>query len=180
MPTIAVRYLARPALDLRDAFLDAQRDYTRGDGAPDADGLTLEDLTQGTLASYIDGMAGGLYPRPGVRTGTPGTELWWCGPTDEGVREVLGRVSLRHHMVPALRKRGGQLWWSLRPSRRGQGLGTELFTAALGHLAGHGLSTATLVIPEANTPARKIIEAAGGVLDHIDDNRYRWYHIATT
>ncbi|MFC6883394.1 GNAT family N-acetyltransferase [Actinomadura yumaensis] len=176
-----VRHFAQPSMVLRDAFLDAQRDYASGDGAPDADGLTLADLTQGTLASYIDGTANGLFPRPGVRIGRPGAELWWVGPATEDGNgpEVVGRLSVRHDLVPALHNRGGHLWFSIRPSRRRQGLGTELLRAALPVAAGHGLDVVTLICAATNTAACRTIEAVDGELDRTDELGRRWYKLPT-
>lgn len=57
--------------------------------------------------------------------------------TSAGDTRYLGRLSIRYHLVPALHDRGGHLWFSIRPSRRRQGLGTELLTEALPIAAAH-------------------------------------------
>lgn len=175
-----MRHLFIPNLNLRETFLAAQREYAEHDGRPDADGLTLADLTQGTLTSYIEGIAAGTFPRPGVEIGRPGTELWWCEtPPDGGKRQFVGRVSIRHHLVPDLHTRGGHIWWSIRPGRRGQSLGTELLAAALPHAAAHGITHATLICPQDQYASRKAIETSGGYLDEIKHGRC-WYKLATS
>lgn len=171
-----MRYLAAPSTVLADTYLTAQREHTQHDGAPDADGLGLEDLIAG-LPEYAADMRDGASPRPGVLPVVGGTELWWCEATGTGT-EYVGRLSIRHQVVPALYDQGGQLRVSIRPSRRRQGLGIELLAAALPIAAAHGIEVATLICRNDNPAACKVVERVGGRLAHEVGGR-RWYKVPT-
>nr|BFE31369.1 hypothetical protein GCM10010200_036200 [Actinomadura rugatobispora] len=162
--TMTVRTFLAPSVELRAAFLDAQRDYASGDGRPDADGLTLRDLENGDFARLVEGIGTGCFPRPGVRPGAAGMELWWCETAPDGPPRMLGRLCMRHYLVPALEGRGGQVWVSIRPSRRGEGLGAELLRDALPRLRAKGLDAPTVVCPVDHAGARVTVERVGGVL----------------
>ncbi|MFD0685493.1 GNAT family N-acetyltransferase [Actinomadura fibrosa] len=155
-------YFFPPSLKLRATFLAAQAEYAEHDGRPDADGLTLADLTEGTLRSYVEGMAAGTFPRDGIRIGVAGTELWWCETSEGQPPSFVGRLTVRHDLVAANYDRGGQLWLSIRPSRRRQGLGTQLLAAALPIAAAHGITTPVVVIRTVALAPRKLAESVGG------------------
>lgn len=164
MTTMTVRTFLAPSVRLRDAYLNAQRDYAAGDGRPDADGLTLHDLQNGDFAHMVEGISAGTFPRPGVRPGAAGMELWWCETVPDGPPRMLGRLCMRHYLVPALYDQGGQVWFSIRPSLRGEGLGAELLRDALPRLRAHGLTEPTVVCPVGHGAARATVERVGGEL----------------
>ncbi|MDL4774243.1 MULTISPECIES: GNAT family N-acetyltransferase [Thermomonosporaceae] len=156
-----VRTFFAPHTRLREPFLDAQRDYAAVDGWPDADGLTRHDLEAGDFTYLSENLRQGTFPRPGVRPGTAGMESWWCETSTDGQPEMLGRLCIRHYLVPVLHHVGGQVWFSIRPSRRGEGLGAELLRDALPRIRAH-VERPTLIVAVSNTAARITIERVGG------------------
>ncbi|MEO3787669.1 GNAT family N-acetyltransferase [Actinocorallia sp. B10E7] len=157
-----MRFLA-PATHLVPSYLEAMKEHDRIDGRPDADGLTWSDLEGRTLEGYTADLASGAYPRPGVEYGVAGTELWWCRLSEQGQASYVGRASIRHHVVPLNRRWGGNLWWSVRPSLRGRGLGTQLLQEVLPLLAGHGINEPTITVLQDDVARRRALAKAGAV-----------------
>jgi len=94
-------------------------------------------------------------PRPSGRV--PCTFLWVV----EG-DEYLGSIALRHELNDVLRREGGHIGYSIRPSARRQGHASAALQQTL-ELAGEmGLEQVLVCCAEDNTGSRRIIEAAGG------------------
>lgn len=164
---------------LRATFLEAMREFENETGRADADGLTIADLETGEcVESYTKGLRNGGFPRPGVRFGVPDTVFWWCDTGSEG-RAYIGRVCIRHFVARSQWDHGGQLWLAVRPSRRREGHATRMLTAAMPSVYAHGVEKAEIICPEANVPARRLVEAAGATLDRIDGGRC-WYYLPIT
>lgn len=155
-----MRFLA-PATHLVPSYLEAMKEHNQADGRPDADGLAWSDLEGRTLQDYTADLAAGAYPRPGVEYGVAGTELWWCQIGEGGQATYVGRASIRHHVVPLNQRTGGNLWWSVRPSQRGRGLGTQLLREVLPLLAGHGIAIPTITVLEDDSARRRILAKCG-------------------
>ena len=74
----------------------------------------------------------------------------------------LGRVGIRHELNAALRVFGGHIGYDIRPSRRGQGLGTELLRLALPHARALGIDPAMLTCDAENVASWRMMERCGG------------------
>jgi predicted acetyltransferase len=64
-------------------------------------------------------------------------------------------------VTATLGQSGSQLWVTVRPMLRRQGLGRELLTAALPLARTNGITRAVIEIARTNEAARRLIEAAG-------------------
>lgn len=128
------------------------------------------DLKPQWLESYVRGLNG--PPLPGRAAET----VWW------GLvgGEYVGRVSLRHSLNRSLQN-VGHIGYEVRPSARGQGHAHTLLAHGLRGAAGLGLPRVLLVCLEGNVASRRVIEAAGGVLENApvgeDGARRRRYWI---
>jgi predicted acetyltransferase len=163
MTTTTTAFLIQPTDDpaLRPSFLEAMAEHERIDGKPDADGLTMTDLNGRTcLTHYTEGLRDGTALRPGTEPMTP--TVWWYVQGDADTRTYLGRISLRHHpATDALGEPGSQLWVTVRPTMRRQGLGRELLTASLTFARANGITRAVVEIADDNKAARRLIGTAG-------------------
>jgi predicted acetyltransferase len=163
MTTTTTGYLIQPTDDtaLRPSFLEAMTKHEAIDGKPDADGLTLADLRGNTcLTHYTEGLRDGTALRPGTEPMTQ-TVWWYIEGTGDG-REYLGRVSLRRYPVTEpLGEPGSQLWVTVRPSRRRQGLGRRLLAVACQFARTQGITTAVVEIADGNKAGRRLIETTG-------------------
>ncbi|POM24055.1 hypothetical protein BTM25_26820 [Actinomadura rubteroloni] len=142
-----------PNASLRSTWLEAMAEHAAVDGRPDADGLGMEDLRTSNadwLQGYCRALNEGTMMRPGTEPLRP--SVWWyvtAGRPD--TREYLGRVSIRHHaMTHAFGQEGSQIWVSVRPSRRRQGVGAAMLAAALPMIRAQGIIDAVVEIDKAN------------------------------
>ena len=128
-----------------------------------ADPATFEEFCAYTIA-----LADTHTPRP---TGwVTGTYLWMV---DDDT--VVGRISLRHVLTPWLREVGGHIGYAVRPSARRRGYAT----AALGLMrevaAEYRIDPVLVTCDEDNVGSRKVIEANGGVLEDVRNNKMRFW-----
>ncbi len=157
---MVIYYLSAPRMDLVQAFREAQADYERGDGAPDGEGLALDELKRGTMRGFVESQAAGTSMRRGVRPTMAGMDLWWCRARLGKATDVIGRVAFRHDLAPAHYDSGGQLWVSIRPSFRGKGHGLRLLLAALEQAPGKALRAPIIVVRDDNPAALAIVQTA--------------------
>lgn len=80
--------------------------------------------------------------------------------------EIVGRVSVRHELNEALRKRGGNLGYSVAPKFRGKGYATEMVAQALDFCRKLGLKSILVTCTDDNVPSWKIIEHFKGQLEN--------------
>ncbi len=94
----------------------------------------------------------------------PQTTYWFVNDA-----VYLGRLSLRHRLNADLRRSAGNIGYEIRPSRRGQGLGTRILTLGLQEARNTGLSRVLLTCYDDNLRSIRVIEANGGVryTDHL-------------
>ncbi|MEV0202987.1 GNAT family N-acetyltransferase [Nonomuraea sp. NPDC050691] len=167
-----------PTPRLRDSFLEAvaefraDRDYPPswfvGDVDPPA--LTSPEAFEAYVARVL-----GERSAAGARDGfVPMTTLWWA----DGER-FLGRMAIRHRLIPALEEIGGHIGYDVRPSARRQGHATAMLAAALPIARSLGLRQVLVMCDRTNTASRRVIEANGGRLIDITELKRR-YWVPTT
>lgn len=100
----------------------------------------------------------------------PSTQLWWVDGT-----EYLGRLSIRHSLTPSLLDFGGHIGYGVRPSARRRGHATAMLAAALPVASRLGVDPALLTCDATNVASRKVIEAAGGVLEDQRGEKLRFW-----
>jgi len=90
---------------------------------------------------------------------TPTTTYW---ATLSGT--VVGRAALRHALTPDLAELGGHISYEVRPSRRRQGIATELLRQLLLTPKAKEIGTLLLTCAPTNIGSNKTIQANGGQL----------------
>jgi predicted acetyltransferase len=180
---MALRSLCAPASDFAASYIEALREgYHLGDDPPfGAEAIAavaadfpahLASITrQGALHFFPDGSSLPLSP----------FSLFWF-IEDDG--EFLGSLHLRHELAnDYARLIAGHVRYGIRPSRRNEGLGTEMLTAVRAKAKALGLRRLLVVCREANVPSRRLIEKCGGayektVLDPHGEGPKRRYWLA--
>ena len=78
-------------------------------------------------------------------------------------QRILGVTNVRHRLTAALRREGGHVGYSVRPSERGKGYATILLRAAIQHAYGLGIHRLLVTCRESNLASARVIEKCGGV-----------------
>ncbi|CAN5785963.1 GNAT family N-acetyltransferase [soil metagenome] len=136
-------------------------------------GNPLADSFLALLQRFADRRAGRVAP------GMVADTTLWLVDGDS----YLGRISIRHTLDDRLRIIGGHIGYDIRPSRRGQGLGSQMLALALPHAHALGIDPAMLTCDLANVASWRMIERNGGMreaaFEHEGVTRLR-YWIPTT
>jgi predicted acetyltransferase len=77
--------------------------------------------------------------------------------------QIVGRVSILHHLNPALRLVGGHIGYSVRPRFRRNGFAGKILDPALIEARNLGIPAALLTCDADNIASRRVIESHGGV-----------------
>lgn len=156
--------LARPSLDLFGSWAAAIAEF---DGAQ-VHGAGLKDGFVPDRDSCLACVAKAeLYRRPGstLPDGSVACDYFWITEGDQ----VVGFIALRHELNEWLRQFGGHLGYSVRPSRRRQGIATEAPRQVLEVALTGGHTRVMLTCDDDNPGSYRTIERAGGELEDIID-----------
>jgi len=78
---------------------------------------------------------------------------------------LVGISHLRHRLTPFLAYEGGHIGYSVRPSRRNQGLATALLNLTLRRASKMGLKEILVTCDRLNVASARVIQKNGGRLD---------------
>jgi predicted acetyltransferase len=81
--------------------------------------------------------------------------------------QVVGRVSIRHHLNPYLSEVAGHIGIGVRPGLRRRGYATDILRQSLAVAASTGLTHLLVTCDAHNVGAVKVIENCGGVLENV-------------
>lgn len=84
----------------------------------------------------------------------------------------VGAGKVRHFLTEKLRKEGGHIGYSVRPSERNKGYGTILLKKLLYEANKIGIENALLTIRNENEYSLKVALANGGVIEKSDNVRH--------
>lgn len=172
--------LTPPVARVRLSFLDAMAEFlAEGRGEPsDRTMLGRENQRFGAFWStpegfekYVQAILADAFPEtPRAEGLVPATTLWWV----DG-EEYLARLSIRHELTPFLLDQGGHIGYDVRPSARRRGHATAMLRAALPITKGLGIDPVLVTCDSDNVASRKVIEAAGGVLEDERTGKLRFW-----
>jgi len=80
--------------------------------------------------------------------------------------EIVGRISIRHHLNELLLKLGGHIGYGVLPKFRRNGYATEMLSQALLYAKDLGIKKALLTCDDDNFASIKVIEKNGGKLEN--------------
>ena len=157
----------------RAAVADFAGTAMDGSGAWNVPDLAADQASFEALMAVIE--------REGDTSLDPGPDRVHCtyswvfdGPGDEA--EMVGFVALRHSIDhPFLRKAGGHIGYSVRPSRRREGHAARALGLALAQARALGIESALLTCDEDNAGSAATIEANGGVLENVLEGKRRYW-----
>jgi predicted acetyltransferase len=166
--TAAMPELVLPDVRVRESFLEAMREVVAEGNRTEAAYLGSEQTryrggwnSPEGFAEYVATVrADGAETTPRRIGIVPHTTWWWV----DG-EYYLGRISVRHRLTDFLRDVGGHVGYYVRPSRRRRGHATAMLRAVLPYAADLGLEQVLVTCDDTNEGSRRVIEAAGGVLE---------------
>jgi len=91
----------------------------------------------------------------------PATDFWLI---DNG--EYIGSVSIRHRLSKGLLEIGGHIGYTIRPSKRKMGYGTNILRLALIEAKKLGIDKALVTCDKTNIGSSRIIEKNNGILEN--------------
>ena len=153
--------LVKPAYVHRKAFLATVADYR---AAGENRYQPLLEIFRTDFRGYVRHlrlMARGVGLKPGW---VPYTVFWSLKP---GLPLFVGELHIRHWLIPALEKEGGHIGYTIAPSMRGKGFGTQQL--ALGLEKAHalfGLDRVLVTCDSDNVASARVIQKNGGVFEN--------------
>ncbi|MEK8131535.1 GNAT family N-acetyltransferase [Paenibacillus filicis] len=90
----------------------------------------------------------------------------------------VGIGKLRHYLNENLKKSGGHVGYTIRPSERGKGYGTIILRELIREAKQMNIKDVLLTCDETNLPSRKVIEAIAGQLQSIQSGKC--FYLITT
>ena len=149
--------LVRPSTVYRMSYLEAVREFQEEGEFMDVDIEGPEDDFE-VFVTRLNERPLGKHLKPGY---VPETLLWLV---DKGT--YIGQARIRHALTNHLLQIGGHIGYSIRPSMRKKGYGTEILKLASIEAKKLGIERALLTCNETNIASRKIIEKNGGILEN--------------
>lgn len=166
-------------LALRRSFLEAMEEFAaEGRGGASDDSMIGYEIrffgatwaTEEGFSRYLDALRAAAridVARPGR---VPTSTFWWVsGDT------YLGRIAIRHRLDDWLLEVGGHIGYDVRPTARLRGHATAMLHAVLPEAGALGIDPALLTCDLDNVGSRKVIEAAGGVLEDERRGKLRFW-----
>jgi predicted acetyltransferase len=153
-----VSRLVRPTADHKESFIEALGEFTQSD----ADMIYERRLARNDFDGYlrvVDAWTRGEE----VPAGWVPVSTFWLIEDDT----YIGSTNVRHVLNDYLRDYGGHVGYTIRPTKRRCGYGTEVCRLALVEARKLGLKRVLITCDEDNIGSRLIIERNGGVLEDV-------------
>ena len=81
--------------------------------------------------------------------------------------QIVGRISIRHHLNEFLRTEGGHIGYCVLPAYRRRGYATEILRQALIVARSLGIDQVLITCDDDNIGSIRVIESCGGKLDSV-------------
>ncbi|MFC4138714.1 MULTISPECIES: GNAT family N-acetyltransferase [unclassified Microbacterium] len=156
--------LSSPSLDLADSWAAAVTEFGGAhiDGAGLSDGMTPDRTAAESFVAMAE-----LYGRRGAELpdGHVPCDYYWITDGDE----VVGFIAFRRELNDFLRRVGGHIGYSVRPSRRREGIVKTALAMVLEKARADGYDRVMITCDDDNPGSFRTIEGAGGVLQDVID-----------
>ena len=148
--------LIKPTAELKAEFLAMVEDFkTEDKEIIDGIGSIDKDSFDDSVRRAKDHACGIGLPEGWV----PASTYWVVCKN-----RIIGTCELRHRLTEALKKYGGHIGYSIRPSQRGKGYGTKMLALALEKAKGLGLKRVLITCGDDNIASASVIENNRGKL----------------
>ncbi|MFJ4045672.1 GNAT family N-acetyltransferase [Microbacterium sp. NPDC089987] len=156
--------LASPALSMFDSWSQTVSEF--GDVHIDGAGLDRgQAADRAACEAFIAKAERYADPKATLPDGHVACDYFWI--TDDG--EVVGFIAFRRELNDWLRSYGGHVGYSVRPSRRRQGIARRALDLVLDRARAQGYDRVMLTCDDTNIGSYRTIEGAGGELEAVVD-----------
>jgi len=152
--------LLRPALDYKESYLEALKEY-HAEGRYKYQDIALLNANFEEFIKEMRSEKG--YPHQPYQD--------WVEPVPETIvwlvkdKAYLGSVDIRHRLNWHLEKWGGHVHFNIRPSMRGKGFGMKILQKAIPIVNYIGIDKALITLAPNDKAAIRIIEGCGGIFE---------------
>lgn len=156
--------LTRPSADLFDSWAAAVTEFggAHVDGGGYQDGMVPD---RAACEAFVAKAAHYADPDAQLPDGHVPCDYFWI--TDAG--QVVGFIAFRRELNDFLRRVGGHIGYSVRPSRRREGIVTAALRLVLDIARAEGFERVMLTCDDDNPGSARAIEGADGVLQDVID-----------
>jgi len=150
--------LVEPTTELRDTYASYVEEFRAKNEkmVPFVIGLPHEPFDEfvAQLRGYSEGtgLPNGLVPH----------STFWL--IDQN-REIVAVSNMRHALTEKLKREGGHIGYSVRPTRRGEGCGIVVLREMLKRARELGLARVLMTCGQTNRPSVRVIQRNGGQFD---------------
>ena len=148
--------LVKPTMEYGASFVDAMEELR----LRKEDGFFRALGSPRTVAKYIR-MVENHANKQELPLGWNSYTTFWLVDDDT----FIGELHLRHTLTDYLRNYGGHIGYTIRPTYRAQGYGTQILALALPEIKKMGYDRVLVTCDETNIASKKIIETNGGVFE---------------
>lgn len=121
-------------------------------------------MSMATYLERLEALRLGENLKPGW---VPATFLFAFVRQSDGRDRCVGRVSIRHRLLPGMEIVGGHIGYGVRPSERKKGYATAILGRALTVAKMIGIEKAIISCDDANLGSLRTIERNGGSLEAV-------------
>lgn len=108
-----------------------------------------------------------------LKPGRVGADYYWL--VDEGNKQFIGEISIRHNLTEELKKYGGHIGYGVRYSMWNKGYGSLMLNLALEKAKERNLNKVLITCDDDNIASARVMEHNGAILEdkikNIIDNK---------
>lgn len=166
-------YLTKPTRDFAKSWEEAIQEFE----ADNQGGFWNVPEKPASIEEYIERTESHSQGKNIPESWVPSDTYWLIDN-----HQFVGHVNVRHTLNARLKKRGGHIGYTIRPSARNKGYGNKILELALPKAKAVGLQKVLITCDDSNIASQKIIEKNNGQLqDTIEFNgekiRRYWIHL---
>lgn len=161
--------LVLPSVKYKKSYIQSYKEFAR-DQMKNSESESYRNLALKDFPAFIKMFRDGSKGKNLQKGWVPFTEYWLVDGD-----KYIGRVNIRHKLNTGLKKLGGHIGYSIRPSERNKGYGKLILALGLEKAKALGIKKAMLTCDITNTASRKIIEANGGKQFSKGDGKYKFW-----
>ena len=153
--------LVLPCIEFKDKAIDYINEFYEYNSEINGSGNLDHFLKESTYEKWLENVKGCIDITNNIGTEVPKITYFYVREDDE---RIIGMVNIRLAINDYLRKEGGHIGYSIRPTERRKNYGTQLLSEALKVCDENGIKTVLVSCASQNIASSGVIKKCGGVL----------------